>query len=304
MEPIQRILISPNWIAEPKLDGVRAKIQLSPIAKSHMGVPISRYPKLCEPSIFGRSGDNWTEKFPEIVQELASIHIDAFTSLEGEIIYLPDNNNIVMAQDTFTKAHQRALIANKFRIGLLSKLSPLTFIVFDITYYNGKNLRLEPLTARKRYLDKFFEVAGINERLMKIWYTYDKLQLIENVKGSNGEGVMLKNCSSHYDEGGWIKYKNFQTEDCIVTGFTKGEGSRESTFGALELSQYHMGELVSVGKCGSGFTEEELQEILKLPLPFVVEVRYLEREASLKLRHPSFLRLRYDKKIEECIIKS
>ena len=110
----------------------------------------------------------------------------------------------------------------------------------------------------------------------------------------------------------------------MYAGF-KGGGKRLGLIGSLFVKQQHpeTGKWFDCGKVGSGFKDEdqdELRALLKkhnLPLVakakevaeidleklngFVVEVKYYERqEGTNKFQHPVFLRVRYDKGVDEC----
>ncbi len=115
-----------------------------------------------------------------------------------------------------------------------------------------------------------------------------------------------------------------RTADLAVVGYTRPEGAR-SGFGALHVAYWREGELVYGGRAGTGFTARQISDIhARLrpserptppctgPLPtgrghvwvepeIVCEIRYREWTDEGLLRHPVFLRLREDKRIEECV---
>ena len=45
-------------------------------------------------------------------------------------------------------------MGNAFRISLAAKSNPVQFVVYDILYYNGKDLTDLPLMERKKYLSE------------------------------------------------------------------------------------------------------------------------------------------------------
>ena len=108
------------------------------------------------------------------------------------------------------------------------------------------------------------------------------------------EGVMAKRGDSPYEpgqrSGAWLKIKPEKTCDCVITGYTPGQGGRGPTFGALILGLYEPGEnarvgkrisspkkklsvppassdenrkLVYIGKVGTGFSDRDLEELFK-----------------------------------------
>jgi bifunctional non-homologous end joining protein LigD len=121
-----------------------------------------------------------------------------------------------------------------------------------------------------------------------------------------------------------------RTTDLAVVGYTRPEGAR-SGFGALHLAyarggeRGRVGQLIYAGRAGTGFTARQLADISARlrpreraspacagPLPagrghvwvepeLVCEIRYREWTDEGLLRHPVFLRLRPDKRIEDCV---
>ncbi len=78
--------------------------------------------------------------------------------------------------------------------------------------------------------------------------------------------------------------------------------------GAVALYQHNSaGELVYISKCSSGMDYEFQSQLKKVDFPQVWEVEYVERtyisdgDKTNALRHPTFLRVRADKKPSECV---
>jgi DNA ligase-1 len=95
------------------------------------------------------------------------------------------------------------------------------------------------------------------------------------------EGVVCKSMSDDavYRAGArgwlWIKYKRdyksemADTVDLVIAGAFHGRGRRAGTYGALLLAAYN-GEkdtFETVCKCGSGFTDDDLQHIPEIMAP-------------------------------------
>jgi ATP-dependent DNA ligase len=158
--------------------------------------------------------------------------------------------------------------------------------------------------------------------------TFDQgRQLFEAVSKMGLEGIVAKKRSSHYLPGKrtseWIKIKTRRTVDCIILGYTKGKGEREPTFGALQLGCYRNGDLVYIGKVGTGFDERLRKNIFAdlanlerverqvaerpiddsqtiwLEPEVICEVQYASIVKG-HLREPVFLRLRPDLSLEDC----
>ena len=76
---------------------------------------------------------------------------------------------------------------------------------------------------------------------------------------------MAKQRSSAYLPGkrseSWLKIKVRQTLECAIIGYTRGQGDRETSFGALHLAQANGDELKYLGKVGSGFNDDSLKAV-------------------------------------------
>ena len=143
------------------------------------------------------------------------------------------------------------------------------------------------------------------------------------------EGVVGKKLDAPYRggrNGDWVKVRIDRSADFAVVGYTKPEGARTG-FGALHLAYAapEGGGFVYAGRVGGGFTEKLLDEVTGLlsgtelakppcsgPIPpgrghawveprLVCEVRYKEITREGLLRQPLFLRMRSDKRVEECV---
>lgn len=101
--------------------------------------------------------------------------------------------------------------------------------------------------------------------------------------------MVAKRKDSCYEQGlrtgSWLKIKNLKTCDCVIFGYTQGEGSRASTFGALILGLYDKdGRPVYVAHVGTGFTQkmldllkEQMDKIKIHQAPFIIEGMHKSR---------------------------
>ncbi len=293
------ILKSRDYIFEPKLDGTRAMMI------KHRG----------KISLINRRGYNIRKRYPEL--DLERCIICESCILDGEIVVYNDEG-----LPDFHLLQMRDLVDSYADIKIRSDLYPATYVVFDILEKDGKNLKNLPLLERKKYLE---ECVGNCKRVQIIPYTENGEKLWEIVKSLNLEGVMAKKKYSKYREercDDWLKIKYFKTVDAIIVGYTPGMGKREKTFGALLLALYDNDALRFIGKVGTGFDEELSRyllskfrkdevnvvnppnyEVIWVKPEYVCEVQYLEVTEDLKLRAPSFKRIRTDKNPRECRIE-
>ena len=284
-EPFHR----PGWVYEEKYDGYR----------------ILAYKEGKKVTLLSRNAKDRTDSFREIALAVASLPARTLL-LDGEAV-----------------AFDRRLVS---RFQLLQQGEvPRVLAVFDCLYWNGRDLRADPLPARRAALE---EAIGDTERL------FPSRRLLSNglesyalAKKKGFEGIVAKDGSAPYIEGRstrWLKVKVHLEEEFVVAGYTTPEGSRPH-IGALLLGAYRGSELVYVGKVGTGFTEKTLaalhrkfQPLLRKTPAFaspprekgavwlaprlVAQVRFQEWTADQRLRQPVFLGLRDDKKPAECIL--
>jgi DNA ligase D-like protein (predicted ligase) len=290
-----------DWIFEIKWDGTRA---------------------LCfvdkEIKFLNRRGVDITYRYPEL--QTIKENIGASCILDGEIVVLKEGI------PSFSDLQRREHLDDSFKIRLLSEEIPAVYIPFDILALRGKDTTEIQLLSRKELLKK---TVSESPRIIVCPYIAEKgKQYFEEAVRAGFEGVMAKKRDSRYYPGKrsevWLKIKKTKTVDCVIGGFTEGEGARKAYFGALLLG---VGQpLTYVGKVGTGFSDEMLEhvygilktietdmnpfseQILIQPLHFVkpihvCEVKYLELTKDRRLRAPVFLRLRHDKGPEECTLK-
>jgi DNA ligase D-like protein (predicted ligase)/DNA ligase D-like protein (predicted polymerase)/DNA ligase D-like protein (predicted 3'-phosphoesterase) len=304
-DPIQPMLArsadklpaSSDYVYEVKWDGLRALITLDE----------------GEIRIRGRNGMDFTPKFPELL--MADQSFRATSALfDGEIVCVnaegkPNFQSVISRmQQTSEGAVQRAQA--KF---------PAVCYVFDCLYLDGRAIVNEPLTRRKEWVADAVKTGSA----YRVSDTFDDGALLFDAVGKMGlEGVMAKLRNSTYLPGkrsdAWIKIKTRQTTECVIIGYTRGKGERESGFGALHLAQRDPDGLKYVGKVGTGFDEQSLKVIFeqleKLTISMrpvkerpldaarsvwvepklMCEVGYASRTENGMLREPVFIRLRPD----------
>jgi DNA ligase-1 len=195
--------------------------------------------------------------------------------------------------------------------------------VFDILYLDGETLIDFPLNERRKFLEK--AVTGhvapqlVSEDIPKVEEFY------QAALDNGHEGIMIKVATSPYTPGvrgkNWIKIKpEVNTLDLAVVGAEWGEGKRAHYFGSFLLACQDNGELITLSKVATGFSDEQLAEVYSLLKDSVVsssgkevrfeprlvfEVGYSELQkspnypAGFALRFPRFVRIRDDKDMSE-----
>ena len=300
-----QVFDSPRHIFEAKWDGIRCMAYLS-----------RERTRLVD-----RSGLDLSGRFPE----LQSLHRQLTISegvLDGEII-------VPISGKPDVRALTRRREADKRISAALSRSVPALFVAFDVLRTDGKLVMRLPLLERKDLLRRMVNQG--RHLVLGTWIDERGGAFFSKVSELGLHGVVAKEKSSQYLPGqrsvNWLKIVKNKVQDCVVCGFTEGQGRRMSLLGALALGIYRGSSLLHVGQVGSGFDDETLTALhAKLarqetaPCPFeetprtgrptrwlrpelVAEVQYTEWTPDLKLRGPRFLTLREDKPPRECEIE-
>ena len=289
---------SPDWIFEVKWDGIRAI--------AYAGETLS---------ILSRSGREMAGQFPELgeMRDLAPGCV-----LDGEIVLLRDGRNDIQdLMGRFQKSDPRQVEADSLSL-------PVTYVAFDILEREGAPLIHLPVEERRKILESHVKEGKYLVRSVAVQGEGEHYYAEVMKRGL--EGIMAKRLGSPYEpgarSGSWLKVKGLKSCDCVVFGYTKGVGVRAGTFGALVLGLCDQGKGVYIGRVGTGFDQADLEDIrstlagLKADEPtlagaekgeivwvlprMVVEVAYHSVTKDGRLRMPRLVRIRTDKKPEDC----
>jgi len=278
-----------GWIFEIKWDGYRA---ISEVSEK-------------EVKLYSRTGQDLKKKFHTISEELRTFKGEAV--FDGEIVALKNGRPDFHALQNYEEE------------------SPFVqYIIFDLLYLNGVDLRSSPLSERKENLMGLFKNSG--HIIISDYVKDNGIEYYQAIKKHKLEGIVAKDASGSYLEGtrstSWLKIKNVESQEAIIIGYTAPRASRKY-FGALVLGAYDGSRMKYIGHSGGGFTEKELGELYKrlykikqeaspvdekVPVnsqitwvkPLLVcEVSFSEWTPSGRMRDPVYLGLRNDIKPEE-----
>lgn len=296
-----------GWAVEVKWDGVRA------IA-------------YCKPgrlALQTRNLHDVTAQYPEVrrlTRQLGSR--DAV--LDGELVVFDESG-----KPSFERLQQRIHQTDANVVRRRMKSHPVVYVVFDLLYFDGRDLTAEPYSRRREILEGL-ELTGESWQTPRHSVGHAK-ELLEASKEQGLEGMMLKRLDSPYAPGkrtgAWLKVKNVSRQELVIGGWTPGEGRRRGQIGALLVGYFeHEGgkpALRYAGKVGTGFSEDDLAAIAArlAPLerktsPFgagpkppkgahfvepslVAEVEFREITKEGILRHSAYKGLREDKPASE-----
>jgi bifunctional non-homologous end joining protein LigD len=303
-------LSDPNLVYEPKYDGIRALVTVTP----------GRGKAAAKVEIASRLGNDKTAQFPELVSALArwGRHRRTPALLDGEIVALnPDGEPA-----GFQRLQDRIHLTSGPDIVRRAAENPIALVVFDFLRDGDDDLCGLPLTERRRRLEAAIKPALGDVIRISAQARGDGASLFRQAQARGWEGLVVKDARSTYRPGQrtreWRKLKLVKRQELIVGGYTEPRGAR-SRFGALLVGMpAGDGRLRYAGHVGGGFSERELERIWRLlaerrtdTCPFetrppsnerpywvrpelIAEVRFSEWTDEGYLRHPVYLGLRDD----------
>jgi bifunctional non-homologous end joining protein LigD len=293
----------PGWIFEVKWDGYRS---IAFIEENQV-------------QIASRNSKSFTDKYYPISDALKKWKFDAV--IDGEIMVLDDKgiSDFGALQNWRSEADGR-----------------LVMYVFDILWYEGKNLMSLPLSDRLSVLNSVFPADNDIIRLSEA-FPENGLEFFDAAENLGLEGIIAKKTDSIYSPDArsksWLKIKVHKRQEVVIGGYTINEGTGKQ-FSSLLLGVNDNGRLRFVGKVGTGFTDKLQKDLLEMFRPLVInsspfstepdvnsptrfrpnpphakavwlkpelvcEVTYAEVTSEGVFRHPSFKGIRTDKKATE-----
>ncbi|MGY6272250.1 DNA ligase D [Achromobacter denitrificans] len=295
----------PGWSYEVKYDGYRI------LCRFQHG----------RARLLSRSGKDWTGRMAALAQALSGLDLpDGW--MDGEVVSL-DERGISDFQ----------LLQN----ALDGRAEDLSFMAFDLPFWDGADLRALPLSERQSRLEAVLAALPDGGPLLMT----QRLEVADGTEGRAAwseacrlslEGLICKRLDSPYVAGrgaAWLKLKCRPRQEYVIGGYTAPGGSRKH-FGALLVGLRKGRKLTYAGRVGTGFTAATLASLhAKLralradaspfdgPLPgpgrygqsagevhwvkpeLVAEIRYAGLTQDKLLRQASYVGLREDKPASE-----
>ena len=276
----------PEWVFERKLDGIRC------LAVKDGG----------ETRLYSRNELSLNDRYPSLAAALDADPADGFV-LDGEAV------SFVGGRDRFGGGEGGELF----------------LYVFDVLFADGRDVRALPLEERRAVLEGVLrrrDPLRITEQL-----TGDGAALLAEACQDGWEGLIAKRLGTPYvstRSRDWLKLKCTREQELVIGGFTAPRGSR-TDLGALLVGHFEDGRLRYAGKVGTGFTRDTLRDLSERLAPLVRDTSPFEPEKAIpraatwvepelvgqfafmewtpdgRLRHPSFLGLRFDKPAREVV---
>ncbi len=276
----------PEWVFERKLDGIRC------LAVKDGG----------RTRLYSRNELSLNDRYAPLAAALDADPADGFV-LDGEAV------TFVGGRDRFGGGEG----GERF------------YYVFDVLVADGRDVRGLALEDRRVLLEGVLDWRDPLRTTEQV--TGDGAALLADACRDGWEGLIAKRLGTPYASTrsrDWLKLKCTRAQELVVGGFTAPRGSR-TDLGALLVGHFEGEVLRYAGKVGTGFTRSTLRELSERLAPLVREtcpfaaekgipraatwvepevvaqIAFMEWTPDGRLRHPSFLGVRFDKPAREVV---
>jgi DNA ligase D-like protein (predicted ligase) len=290
--PMKAVLTSERpagegWVFERKLDGIRC------LAVKDGG----------RTRLYSRNELSLDERYAPLAAALDADPADGFV-IDGEAV---------------------AFVGGRDRFGGKGGDGELFYYAFDVLFADGRDARSLPLEERRAVLEgvlRWKDPLRITEQV-----SGDGAALLEEACRDGWEGLIAKRLGTPYvstRSRDWLKLKCTRAQELVIGGFTAPRGAR-TDLGALLVGHFEGDRFRYAGKVGTGFTRATLRELSERLAPrvretspfepekgipraatwvepeLVVQIAFMEWTSDGRLRHSSFLGLRFDKSAREVV---
>jgi len=221
-----------GWGHELKLDGYRLQLRVG------KGRAVLRT----------RTGLDWTDRF-EVIAAAAGSLPDCILDGEAVALNAQDNPDFSALQNALSEGDGAAM----------------RFFAFDLLFCEGADLRSLPLAERKSRLKALLDEQS-EELATRIVYLNhieaDGAAILDSACKSSLEGIVSKQLDAPYRSGratSWVKSKCRAGQEVVIGGWiSEGQHLR-----SLIAGVYRDGQLVPVGRVGTGFSSEKVAALSK-----------------------------------------
>lgn len=216
----ERLPEGSQWLYQLKLDGYRC-ITFKTGGRLHLR---------------SRNDKDFSGRYRSILNGLAKLPDD--TMIDGEIVAFDEEG-----RPSFNALQNYG-----------TSSAPVVYYVFDVMVLAGKDVTREPLSTRRRLLERKV-LPKLTEPVRSVTSLDAPLPvLIESVKTHGLEGLVAKRLDSPYEaglrSGAWQKMRVNRGQEFVIGGYTRGT----KTFDALVFGIYDRDRLMYVARTRNGFT--------------------------------------------------
>jgi DNA ligase-1 len=226
-----------------------ASFALSSVEWKLDGIRIQIHRRGEDVRIYTRNLNDITNALPGIVDAVRRLPVNGAV-FDGEALWMGEHGPAAF-QDTVSQLDGHA-----------PPEGVVTFL-FDVLHLEGDDLLDTPLEQRAARLEAIAPDLRIPAVVTSDPATAERVQ--DEALSAGHEGVVVKDAASLYTAGRrgktWLKVKPVRTYDLVVLGAEWGHGRRRGWLSNLHLGarEPRTGELLMVGKCFKGLTDELLE---------------------------------------------
>lgn len=240
----------PGWMHQIKWDGVR-------LLSYYDGKRLR---------LFNRKLNERTALYPELADPASYCGASSFI-LDGEMIALGADG-----KPSFHEVMRRDAIRKADKISFAVRSVPVTYMVFDILYADGRPVTDVAFRERAALLADALR-PGPSVQLVTSYSDGDALFKLMREQGM--EGIVSKEADSVYTPGGkdkrWVKVKNYGDIVAVIGGFTLNGGIVNAILAGVYGEE---GKLYYIGHVGTGkLARTEWAELTARLLPDRTEER-------------------------------
>ncbi|MGE3832835.1 MAG: DNA ligase D, partial [Parvibaculaceae bacterium] len=231
-----------KWLHEIKYDGYRMQARID-------GGKVK---------LLTRKALDWAHRFKTIEAAVKRLPVGA-ALIDGEIVSLQENG---ISSFGGLQADLKS-----------DKTDRLAYMVFDLLYLEGVDLRGAVLSDRKRLLR---EVVDALPDQSVIRYSDhmegDGPNIFTHACRMGLEGLISKRADRPYTSGrgdDWVKSKCALSQELVIIGFVPSTAVRNA-IGSLVLGYYENGKLVHAGRAGTGYSAEQAVELRRMLDPMII----------------------------------
>jgi len=228
-----------RWVFEDKFDGYRM------LARIDAGGP----------RLFTRNGHDWTHRLPHLVGALAALGVGS-AWLDGEVVApgadgRPDFNRLQNAFDA-------------------ARTQDLAFMLFDVPWFEGQDLRQAPLASRRELLRGLLAARGRPALQFSAALGSGGAAMAERLLrqacAAQREGLLAKREDSPYTGSrstAWLKLKCRLRQEFVLAGYSVRADDPQAVGSLLLALHDATGKLQAAGSVGTGWTAAAAKGLLQ-----------------------------------------